>query len=59
MEISTCEKYDVSVAVIGSGAAGFAAALRLHRLGVSGVTLITEGVLQGTSRNTGSDKQTY
>lgn len=48
-----------SVAVIGSGAAGFAAALRLHRLGVENVILVTEGVLQGTSRNTGSDKQTY
>ena len=48
-----------SVAVVGSGAAGFAAALRLHRLGVKNVMLITEGVLQGTSRNTGSDKQTY
>lgn len=47
------------VAVVGSGAAGFAAALRLHRLGVRDVVLITEGVMQGTSRNTGSDKQTY
>lgn len=48
-----------SVAVVGSGAAGFAAALRLHRFGVKDVVLITEGVMQGTSRNTGSDKQTY
>ena len=47
------------VAVVGSGAAGFAAALRLRRLGVEDVVIVTEGVLVGTSRNTGSDKQTY
>ena len=47
------------VVVVGSGAAGFAAALRLWRLGVRDVAIITEGVLLGTSRNTGSDKQTY
>ena len=47
------------VAVVGSGAAGFAAALRLRRLGVEDVVIVTEGVLVGTSRNTGSDKQPY
>jgi succinate dehydrogenase/fumarate reductase flavoprotein subunit len=45
--------------VIGSGAAGFNAADSLHGLGVRSVALITEGVGRGTSRNAGSDKQTY
>ena len=45
--------------VIGSGAAGYNAANRLLAMGQTSVTLLTEGVLCGTSRNTGSDKQTY
>ncbi len=44
--------------VVGSGAAGLAAACRLHDLGVP-VCLVTEGMEMGASRNTGSDKQTY
>ena len=49
----------LNTAVVGSGAAGYSAALRLSELGVSSVAILTEGVLTGTSRNTGSDKQTY
>ena len=45
--------------VIGSGAAGFNAASTIKKLGRKSVALITEGVNCGTSRNTGSDKQTY
>ena len=45
--------------VVGSGAAGFSAACRLKEHGVNNVAVITEGVNCGTSRNTGSDKQTY
>ncbi|MBR6635145.1 MAG: FAD-binding protein, partial [Clostridia bacterium] len=45
--------------VIGSGAAGFNAANTIKKLGRKSVALITEGVNCGTSRNTGSDKQTY
>ena len=45
-------------AVIGSGAAGLACALRLDEAGV-GTVLVTENLQAGTSRNTGSDKQTY
>ena len=45
--------------VVGSGAAGFNAALRLKQLGVEKVAIATEGINMGTSRNTGSDKQTY
>ena len=45
--------------VVGSGAAGLAAALRLARGGIRPLALVTENRLAGTSRNTGSDKQTY
>lgn len=45
--------------VIGSGAAGLAAAVRLHALGVENLAVFTEGLRMGTSINTGSDKQTY
>lgn len=52
------EQY-LETAVIGSGAAGFSAALRLDRFGMKNIALIAENRLSGTSRNTGSDKQTY
>ncbi|MBE6593625.1 MAG: FAD-binding protein [Ruminococcaceae bacterium] len=45
--------------VIGTGCAGYGAAERLHAFGVRDVAIITEGRYMGTSRNTGSDKQTY
>jgi len=45
--------------VIGSGCAGYNALDWLYDLGVQDIALITEGVKMGTSRNTGSDKQTY
>jgi succinate dehydrogenase/fumarate reductase flavoprotein subunit len=45
--------------VAGSGAAGFNAADTLLREGFPEVLMITQGVRAGTSRNTGSDKQTY
>ncbi|MDR3166905.1 MAG: FAD-binding protein [Treponema sp.] len=47
------------VIVAGSGAAGFNAADTLLREGVGKIAMITEAVTGGTSRNTGSDKQTY
>ena len=47
-----------SALVVGTGAAGYACACRLKEAGVD-VAVVTEGVLCGTSRNTGSDKQTY
>ncbi|MCQ2462664.1 MAG: FAD-binding protein [Clostridia bacterium] len=50
-------RYDVII--IGSGAAGFAAADRLFEYGVRDICIVTENVLYGTSRNAGSDKQTY
>ena len=45
--------------IIGSGCAGFNAADRLYSFGVRDIAIVTEGVNMGTSRNTGSDKQTY
>ena len=50
--------YTYDCIVIGTGAAGYNAACRLKELGVD-VAIVTEGVNCGTSRNTGSDKQTY
>lgn len=47
-----------SAVVIGSGASGYACAIRLLESGQN-AALITENRLSGTSRNTGSDKQTY
>lgn len=45
--------------IIGSGAAGLAAAVFLDRLGVKNIAIYTEGLQLGTSLNAGSDKQTY
>jgi succinate dehydrogenase/fumarate reductase flavoprotein subunit len=45
--------------VAGSGAAGFNAADTLLREGLPEAAMITCGIRAGTSRNTGSDKQTY
>ncbi|MGI6336008.1 MAG: FAD-binding protein [Eubacteriales bacterium] len=44
--------------VVGTGCAGYSCADRLAELGRD-VCIVTEGVHMGTSRNTGSDKQTY
>jgi len=51
--------YSLNTAVVGSGAAGLNAADRLHSFGQTDVAVVTEGMNRGTSRNTGSDKQTY
>lgn len=51
--------YVLNTLVIGTGCAGFNAADWLHTLGVTDIAIVTEGVNLGTSRNTGSDKQTY
>lgn len=49
----------LNTAIVGSGAAGYNAALSLKRLGIDDIAVITEHINCGTSRNTGSDKQTY
>ncbi len=53
------EVHSLNTLVVGSGAAGFQAADRVRALGQASVALLTEGIAMGTSRNTGSDKQTY
>lgn len=51
--------YSLNTVVVGSGAAGLNAADRLYALGQRDIAIVTEGLNMGTSRNTGSDKQTY
>ena len=51
--------YTIHTIVVGSGAAGLRAAEHLHELGHRDIAIVTEGMNCGTSRNTGSDKQTY
>ena len=45
--------------IIGSGAAAYGVADRLFKNGITNIAVIAENRLSGTSRNTGSDKQTY
>lgn len=49
----------VNALVLGSGAAGLTAAVRLDCEGVKNILVVSEGLDKGTSINTGSDKQTY
>jgi succinate dehydrogenase/fumarate reductase flavoprotein subunit len=49
----------LDVLIVGSGAAGYNAAVHLYDRGVTNIAILSEGRLEGTSRNTGSDKQTY
>jgi len=45
--------------IVGSGAAAFNAANILHEKGQTNIAIVTEALNSGTSRNTGSDKQTF
>lgn len=45
--------------IIGSGAAAYSCADWLYKENITNIAIITENRLSGTSRNTGSDKQTY
>ena len=45
--------------IIGSGAAGYGVADSLFKEGITDIAVVTENRFSGTSRNTGSDKQTY
>ena len=51
--------YDFDAVVIGTGCAGYNCADWLYDLGVTNIAIVTEAITAGTSRNTGSDKQTY
>ena len=53
------ERIRTGTCIVGTGAAGYNTACRLKRLGKDDILLISENRLGGTSRNTGSDKQTY
>ncbi|MBQ0070851.1 MAG: FAD-binding protein [Spirochaetales bacterium] len=53
------ETIKVNTCVVGTGAAGYNAACRLKKKGQDDLLLISENRVGGTSRNTGSDKQTY
>ncbi|MFI3226096.1 MAG: FAD-binding protein [Clostridia bacterium] len=49
----------LNTVIVGTGAAGFNAADRLFSYGQKDIAIVTDHVMAGTSRNTGSDKQTY
>lgn len=49
----------VNTVIVGSGAAAYNAANRLWEKGIRDLLMVTENRMAGTSRNTGSDKQTY
>ena len=53
------EKYSFDAIIIGSGCAGLNCADTLYDLGYKNIAIVTENLYSGTSRNTGSDKQTY
>ena len=53
------KRYIYNTVIVGSGAAALNAADTLHDLGQKDIAIVTEGMNMGTSRNTGSDKQTY
>ena len=51
--------YSLNTLVVGSGAAGLNAAVRIHQFGQTDVAVVTDRFGAGTSANSGSDKQTY
>lgn len=59
MPMETTKTIQIDALVIGTGAAGYNAAIRIRQEGQKSVAIVTEGINMGTSRNTGSDKQTY
>ena len=53
----SCRRF--TTLIIGTGAAGYDAADELWSLGQRDIAIVTDHKNAGTSRNTGSDKQTY
>lgn len=51
--------YHFDAVVVGTGAAGYNGACRIMQENLKSVAIVTEDTYAGTSRNTGSDKQTY
>lgn len=54
-----CSAYSFDTVVVGTGCAGLSAAERLTAYGRNDIAIVTDNLKGGTSRNTGSDKQTY
>ncbi|MBQ9082865.1 MAG: FAD-binding protein, partial [Clostridia bacterium] len=57
--MNNCKIYEYDAVVVGTGAAGYSGACRIRELGQKTVAIVTASIACGTSRNTGSDKQTY
>lgn len=53
------KEYTYDTVIVGSGAAAYNAACTLKTGGYDNIVIVTENRLWGTSRNAGSDKQTY
>ena len=53
------KEYIYDTVIVGSGAAAYNAACTLKTGGYDNIVIVTENRLWGTSRNAGSDKQTY
>lgn len=51
--------FECDAVVVGTGCAGYNCADWLYDFGYKNILIVTEGKSTGTSRNTGSDKQTY
>lgn len=51
--------FSLNTLIAGSGAASLNAAITLHSMGQEDIMIATSGWVAGTSRNAGSDKQTY
>ncbi|MBO4527083.1 MAG: FAD-binding protein, partial [Victivallales bacterium] len=54
-----CPLISLNTVVVGAGAAGLKCALRLQELGMKDVAVVVDRLGNGTSNNSGSDKQTY
>lgn len=55
----TIETLSANTVVVGTGSAGYCAAVRLAEFGQDDVVMVADKVRAGASRNAGSDKQTY
>ena len=53
------KEYTYDTVIVGSGAAAYNGACTLKSAGYDNIVIVTENRLWGTSRNAGSDKQTY
>ena len=56
--VSSLRVYSLNTVVVGSGAASLNAGSAVY-IWAEDIAIVTEGWNMGTSRNTGSDKQTY